>query len=147
MKPASFLKIFIQLPCLQGDSRLTPGVAGHTFPATPSFREGTIPGSYPPGRSRSADGAGWGLKHAPAAGFDTALRASRSDLNSANFQRRGGFIPIPDKNCHYFYLELEYATGMSRRNAKHFVRQGGTAFPPQPTTQNCMDAVLRWKSK
>jgi hypothetical protein len=31
---------------------------------------------------------------------------------------------------------------MSRRHAKHFERQGETAFSPQPPNQNRMDAVL-----
>jgi hypothetical protein len=48
---------------LQGDSRLMPGIAGHTFPVTVSLQGGDKPaGSYPPGRSRSADGAGCGVK-------------------------------------------------------------------------------------
>jgi hypothetical protein len=35
---------------------------------------------------------------------------------------------------------------MSRRNAFAFRRQGEITFSPQPTNQNCMDAVLIWKS-
>jgi hypothetical protein len=34
---------------------------------------------------------------------------------------------------------------MSRRNAKHFERQGETTLSPQPPNQDCMDAVLLWK--
>jgi hypothetical protein len=34
----------------------------------------------------------------------------------------------------------------SRRNAEHFEKQGATALVPPPTNQNCMDAVLIWKS-
>jgi hypothetical protein len=35
---------------------------------------------------------------------------------------------------------------MSRQNAQHFGRQGETTLSPQPILQNCMDAVLKWKS-
>jgi hypothetical protein len=40
-----------------------------------------------------------------------------------------GLIPILNRNCFNFYLELECATRMSRRNAQHFERQGTLTMP------------------
>jgi hypothetical protein len=52
------------------------------------------------------------------------------------------FNSFPEKNYRNFYLEMELRDKMSRRNAKHFERQGEITLSPQPPNQNCMDAVL-----
>jgi hypothetical protein len=46
-------------------------------------------------------------------------------------------LPFRNTSGHTCILELEYRDAPSRRNAKHFERQGGTALPPKPTEKNC----------
>ena len=57
---------------------------------------------------------------------------------------RQHIIPIQDKNCLDFYLELELRARMARRNTKYFERQGGVTPLPLPIHRNCRKQFL-WR--